>query len=135
MVSLRILLRDANGVVEDLVIIDDMVRCQDKHQRVIAILRGLQRRKGDGRCRVAANRLEDDIFRQFTELSQLFSHQEAVLFIADNHRLMGIQTGEARDGFLQHGVLPVQSEKLFWIEFTGHRPQAATGATRHNHRK
>ncbi|SWI85627.1 Uncharacterised protein [Klebsiella pneumoniae] len=62
MVSLRILLRDANGVVEDLLIIDDVVRCQDKHQRVIAILRGLQRREGDGRCRVAAHRLEDDIF-------------------------------------------------------------------------
>ncbi len=62
MVSLRILLRDANGVVEDLLIIDDMVRCRDKHQRVIAILRGLQRREGDGRSRVAAHRLKDDIF-------------------------------------------------------------------------
>ena len=69
MVSMRILLSNADGVVEDLLIIDNVVRCQDKHQRVIAILRGLQRREGDGRGGVAAHRLKNDILRQLVELS------------------------------------------------------------------
>lgn len=133
--GLRILLRHADGVVENRLIINDMVSRQHQHQRVIAILRGLQCRERDSRGGIAAYRLKDDIFRQLIELSQLLGYQKTMLFVADDHGLMDIQPGEARDGFLQHGILSVQPEKLFGIELTGHRPQTATRTTSHNHRK
>lgn len=53
MAFIGILLGDADGVVEDRLVIDDMVGGEDQHQRVVAVAGGLEGRQGDGRGGVA----------------------------------------------------------------------------------
>lgn len=57
MAFIGILLGDADGVVEDRLVIDDMVGGEDQHQRVVAVAGGLKSRQGDGRGGVAPDRL------------------------------------------------------------------------------
>ncbi|STS91922.1 Uncharacterised protein [Klebsiella variicola] len=47
MAFIGILLGDADGVVEDRLVIDDMVGGEDQHQRVVAVAGGLEGRQGD----------------------------------------------------------------------------------------
>ncbi|CAM7222662.1 hypothetical protein ESCOMM047M_23040 [Escherichia coli] len=116
MAFIGILLGDADGVVEGRLIVDDMVGGEDQHQRVVTVAGGLKGRQGDGRRGVAPDRLKYNVIRQLIELAQLFSHQEAMLFVTDDHRFMDFKARESGDGFLQHGVLPVQPEELFRVK-------------------
>ena len=88
MTFISILLGDADGVMEDRLVIDDMVGGEDQHQGVVAVMGGLEGRQGDGRGGVAPDRLENNVIRQLVELAELFGHQEAVLFVTDDHRFM-----------------------------------------------
>ncbi len=135
MACIGILLGDANGVVEDRLVIDDMVGSEHQHQRIISVAGGLKGRQGDGRGGVAPDRLENNVVRQLVELTQLFGHQKAVFFVTDDHRFIDFKARESGDGFLQHRVLPKQAEELFWIKLAGHRPETTAGTTSHNYRK
>ena len=135
MAFIGILLGDADGVVEDRLVIDDMVGSEHQHQRIISLAGGLKGRQGDGRGGVAPDRLENNVVRQLVELTQLFGHQKAVFFVTDDHRFIDFKARESGDGFLQHRVLPKQAEELFWIKLAGHRPETTAGTTSHNYRK
>ena len=135
MAFIGILLGDADGVVEDRLVIDDMVGGEDQHQRVVAVAGGLEGRESNGRGGVAPDRLKNNVVRQLVELAQLFGHQEAVLFVTDDHRFMDFKARESGDGFLQHGVLPEQAEELFRVKLARHRPETTAGTASHYHRK
>ncbi len=53
MAFIGILLGDADGVVEDRLVIDDMVGGEDQHQRVVAVAGSLEGRESNGRGGVA----------------------------------------------------------------------------------
>ena len=55
---------------------------------------------------------------KFVDLTKLFSDEETVLFVADDQRSSRFNTGQAVDSLLQHRVLSVQADELFWIQFT-----------------
>ncbi|CAH1468212.1 Uncharacterised protein [Klebsiella quasipneumoniae] len=75
MAFIGILLGDADGVVEDRLVIDDMVGGENQHQRVVTVAGGLKGRQGDGRGGVAPDRLKNNVVRQLVELAQLFGHR------------------------------------------------------------
>ncbi len=135
MAFIGILLGDADGVVEGRLIVDDMVGGEDQHQRVVTVAGGLKGRQGDGRRGVAPDRLKYNVIRQLIELAQLFSHQETMLFVTDDHRFMDFKARESGNGFLQHGVLPEQTEELFRVKLARHRPETTAGTASHNYRK
>ncbi|CAM7218459.1 hypothetical protein ESCOMA182M1_22515 [Escherichia coli] len=135
MAFIGILLGDADGVVEDRLVIDDMVGGEDQHQRVVTVAGGLKGRQGDGRRGVAPDRLKYNVIRQLIELAQLFSHQEAMLFVTDDHRFMDFKARESGNSFLQHGVLPEQPEELFRVKLARHRPETTACTASHYHRK
>ncbi|SLU07013.1 Uncharacterised protein [Klebsiella quasipneumoniae] len=121
--------------MEDRLVIDDMVGGENQHQRVVTVTGGLKGRQSNGRGGVAPDRLKNNVVGQLVELAQLFGHQEAVLFVTDDHRFMDFKARESGDGFLQHGVLPVQPEELFRVKLARHRPETTAGTTSHNYRK
>ena len=135
MACIGILFGNTDSIVENRLVIDNMVSRQHQHQRVVTISHSLKSRERDGRGGIATDGLKDDVIRQFVQLAQLFCHQEAMLFVTDNHRLMNFKARESGDGFLQHGIPPVQTKELFRVKLAGHRPETTAGTTSHYHRK
>ncbi|SAJ31186.1 Uncharacterised protein [Enterobacter cloacae] len=125
--------RGAYRIAEGLFLLDDVVSRQHQHQRVAVRAAAFcrQRRKGNGRRRVASGRLQNDIFGQFVQLAQLLGNDKAVLFVTDHHRAFTLHAVQTVNRRLQHGEVAFQAQKLFWIKHAGQWPQPAPGSTRH----
>lgn len=84
-------------------VLDQMIGGQHQQQRIARLLDRLQRRQGDGRRSVAADRLEQDGRPFHAQLAQLLGGEEAVLLVADQPRQADREAVQALDGRLQHG--------------------------------
>jgi hypothetical protein len=87
------------------------------------------RRNRNCRCRVAADRLEQDRLRLRAALEQLLRDQKAMTLVAHHERCADIgNAGEPRERFLQHRALADERQQLFGVELARHRPQARARA-------
>ncbi|MOA02325.1 hypothetical protein D3C78_1217720 [compost metagenome] len=106
-------------------VLDQVVGGEHQQDRIVGLGDRLQRRQGDGRRSVAADRLKQDAGALHTQLAQLLGSEEAVLLVADQPRQADIQSIQTLDGRLQHGQLGIgQRQKLLGIELARQRPQA-----------
>ena len=74
--------------------------------------------------------LQNDL-RRLANLQELFSNEEAMGFVADNHALVrrSLHALQTQCGLLQHGLLTGQREKLFRVHRTRGGPEARAGTT------
>lgn len=114
-------------ILESLDISDDMVCWHDQQDRIVIFLLRQECGQCCGRRRVPTFRFKYDLCR-LVDLQQLFRHQESVCFVANHYAFASraFQTLKPKRGFLQHGSIACQRQKLLWIHRPGSRPQART---------
>ncbi len=78
--------RSSHGFAEGVGVGDHVVGGHDEHQRVALVLGEEQRSHRRSRCRVAADRLDDERAGGDAELPELLGQNEAVLLVAHHHR-------------------------------------------------
>ena len=105
---------------------------QYQQQRVLAHLRQCRMRsQGDGRCRIAAFRFQQDGGGRQSQLQQLLCHDETVSLVTNNNGPGDVREArQAGGGLLQHGALAREGQKLLGHQLAGQRPQAGAGAAR-----
>ena len=87
---------------------------------------------GDGRRRrsVAPDGFEKYTQRGHADAAHLLCDQKTMFVVAHDQRGTRIlQAGQTQHGFLQHGVLAGQGQKLLGQRGTGQGPQAGAGAS------
>ena len=84
-----------------------MVGRQNQQDRILFLLRSLQRRHGNGRGRIFPHRFQNDGPRLNTLFAQLFGDHKPVVLVADHNRGGQIlQPLETPQGLLDHGRRP-----------------------------
>ena len=99
-----------DGLAELGGIADQVIRRQHQQQGVLAVGRGLQCGHRHRRGGVAAHRFQQDRIGLHADLPHLFSHDEAVVFIADQQgSCKGVQALKPLLGLLQQRGLSVSA--------------------------
>ena len=89
----------------------------------------MQRRQCHRRRSIATLRFKNQCAGMHIQLAQLLGHHEAVLLIAHYQGRGRFQGGGATEGFLQHGNLTHQWQKLLGVGLSGNGPQPAADAS------
>ena len=92
-----------------------MICRQHQQYRVIVLHEGMDCGDRYRRCGVSAERFEDDGQIFDTDLACLLGDDETVFIVADNDRRAVFQAIDSRQGFLQHGFVMQQAQKLLRI--------------------
>ena len=88
----------------------------------------------DGGRGVASDWLEQDGRGRKLHLAQLFGHEEAMRFVANNNGTGGIgESREPRGGLLDHGALAGERQQLLGQELARQRPEPRAGAAGEDH--
>ena len=125
---------DANAAWKLAIVVDDMIRRQQRHDRVRIVLGQQQRGHRRGRRGVAALRLENDGARRHLELAQLLGDQEAMLLVADDQRRGEAAAGHPPHRLLQHAALGDERQQLLRPQRPRQGPQSRSGAARQDDR-
>ena len=91
-----------------------------------------QRRSRNGGRAIAAHWFQHD---GCALIAQLLSDQEAMRFIANNHRRQEASARTPRGGFRQHGLVGSERPELLRVAFARQRPKPRAGATGQDHRQ
>ena len=113
---------------------DQVIGWQGQHQALRILGNDAERSNGQGRGRVSANWLEDDVARDDPDLLQLLCDQEAMLVVREDRRRTGVrQPDRAKDRGLQQAVIAMELQELLRKRLTRQRPQTCTGTAGQDH--
>ena len=111
-----------HGGAESLGLVDDVVGGQHQQQRVGAAGAGLEGRHGHGGSGVTTHRLQQNAGGFHVDLAHLLSHDEAVVFVADQQRgRQGRQPLEALVGLLKQRFITAASQGPVLLGIAGPR--------------
>ena len=101
-------------------IADEVIGRQNEQQWIVTLRCRFERGHGDGRCRVASHRFQQDGVRLDADLTHLFRHDEAVILIADQQWSgKTIQSSQALLGLLQQGGVTLSAERPVLLGVAG----------------
>jgi hypothetical protein len=105
-----------HGFGKSLLVANDVVGGEDEQQRIEVTRLEVERRNGNGRCRVATYGLEDHPRVRVVSGIQLAPDTEAMILVAHDHWCLDArQRRNAVDGCPEHRALIHESQELFWL--------------------
>ena len=133
--------RNAHGAAHSrhkgAVMSDGLVGGRDHQHGVLAALKGLQRSQREGRCGIAAHRLQHHGQGLDRHVAQLVEHQKAVGLVAHHKGGLNIDALprkclQARSGLLKEAGIARQHQELFGVTGARQRPQAGARTAGHD---
>ena len=122
---------DAFG--EALFVLHDVVGGHDRQNGVGVVLQRHERRDGNGRCRIAGDRLKNDGVRFETGAIDFLAHEEAVIVVAEKDRRSEARiVAETRQcsGEKARALAAEEANELLRIHRPGKGPEPRAGAAR-----
>ncbi|MCY1544713.1 hypothetical protein D9M68_806130 [compost metagenome] len=103
-------------------ITNQVVRRQHQQNRVIALSRSIQGGQRNSRRSITPLGFQQDLRRLKAHLTQLFSRQKTVLFVANQTRYTMNHTIKTRNRGLKHGDIISQRQELLGVQLPGQGP-------------